>query len=357
VISGRQASARRAALLLLLPAAAAVWSLTPQHSGTASDLRGVSAPGRGVVWASGTKGTFLRSTDSGATWSAAQIKGAEELDFRDVEAFDAQNAVLLAAGEGPRSRLYKTQDGGASWTMTFQNPDPKGFFDALAFWDRGRGLALGDPVDGRFALFATQDSGSSWKRIGPDGIPPALPGEGAFAASGTCLVAGPSGRAWFGTGGGGGSARVFRSEDGGQSWKAAPTSLPADTPSSGVFSLAFWDALHGVAVGGDYKKPGGPAAGIARTEDGGASWVAVATPPPLDRFLSAVVVVPGTDPPLLVATGPEVSAFSKDGGRSWVAGEGGFNALAFEGPGAGWAVGPAGRIGRFPAVVSAGSRR
>lgn len=347
---------RRAALVLLLPGAASLWSFTAQVSGTASDLRGVSAPGRGVVWASGTCGTFLRSADAGASWRAAQVPGAEELDFRDVEAFDAAHAVLLSAGEGPRSRLYRTEDAGASWTMAFQNPDPTGFFDAMAFWDRRRGLALGDPVDGRFALFATQDSGSSWKRIGPDALPPALPGEGAFAASGTCLVAGPEGRAWFGTGGGGGLSRVFRSEDGGRSWRAAATTIPAATASSGVFSLAFWDARHGVAVGGDYKKPRGPSAAIARTEDGGASWIEVTARPPLDRFLSAVAVVPGSHPPLLVATGPDVSAFSQDGGKSWTAGEGGYNAVAFEGPGAGWAVGPSGRIGRFPALLSASPR-
>ena len=82
------------------------------------------------------------------------------------------------------------------------NPDPKGFLDALAFWDADHGLALGDPVEGRFVILATDDGGKTWIRIPPGGMPAALPGEGAFAASGTCLVVQGDRNAWFGTGAG-----------------------------------------------------------------------------------------------------------------------------------------------------------
>ncbi len=283
------------------------------------------------------------------------MPGADGLDFRDVEAFDGEDVWLMSAGQGALSRVERSRDGGARWSLALQNSDPKGFYDAIALWDRQRGLVLGDPVDGRFVVEITNDGGGHWRGTEPSAMPAALPGEGAFAASGTCLIVGPHDRAWFGTGGGG-TARVFRSKDGGRTWSVGATPLPAATPSSGIFSLAFWDDSHGIAVGGDYRTPRGGSF-IARTSDAGESWTSVIPAPPLDRFLSAVTVVPGSRPPILIAVGPEISAWSSDGGTNWSASNEGYNALSFAGGGAGWAVGPAGRVGRFPTSISSGWRR
>ncbi|HEX4594813.1 MAG TPA: hypothetical protein VH157_11090, partial [Bryobacteraceae bacterium] len=174
-------------------------------SGVTASLRGVSAINDRVVWASGTRGTYLQTTDGGATWRAATVPGAETLDFRDVHAVDARVAYLLASGPGDKSRIYKTADSGVHWTLQFTNPDPKGFFDALAFWDARHGIVLGDPVEGEFVILTTADAGEHWVR---QHTPRALPNEGAFAASGTCLIARGLHEAWFATGGPGG-ARVF----------------------------------------------------------------------------------------------------------------------------------------------------
>jgi photosystem II stability/assembly factor-like uncharacterized protein len=171
---------------------------TPQISNTKAGLRGLHVVSQQVVWASGTKGTFLLTTDGGENWRSGSVPGAESLDFRDIEAFDAQTAYLLSSGSGPASRIYRTRDGGHNWKLLFTNPDAAGFFDALAFWDQLHGILLGDPVSGRFTVFTTSDGGESWIR---QQTPPALPDEGAFAASGTCLVVQRKGEAWFGTGG------------------------------------------------------------------------------------------------------------------------------------------------------------
>src|SRR5687768_6954939 len=88
-----------------------------QSSGTTARLRGVSAVSATVAWASGGDGVYLKTTDGGATWKAATVSGAEALDFRDVEAFDADTAYLLSIGEGERSRIYKTTDGGRHWRL------------------------------------------------------------------------------------------------------------------------------------------------------------------------------------------------------------------------------------------------
>ena len=157
------------------------------------------------------------------------------LDFRDVHAVDAEAAYLLSSGPGDASRIYKTTDMATSWMMQLTNPDPKGFLDAIAFFDADHGLAFGDPVEGRFSLFRTADGGKTSPR--PSGqLPPALPGEGAFAASGTCLVVNRGQNAWFATGGA--VSRVFRSTDRGGFWSVAETPVLAGSPS--------WDPLAGI---------------------------------------------------------------------------------------------------------------
>src|SRR5215207_10339266 len=206
-------------LFLVICAADARAQWVAQTSGTTVRLRGVSAVSARVAWASGANGTYARTSDGGRTWAAGVVPGAEELDFRDVHAFDAETAYLLAIGEGERSRIYKTNDGGRNWTLQFQNRRAGAFYDCIAFWDARRGLAMSDPVDGRFLVLRTEDGGRNWKEIGASGMPPALAGEGGFAASGTCVAVAGKTDAWFGTGGPEGP-RVFRSADGGRKWAA-----------------------------------------------------------------------------------------------------------------------------------------
>jgi photosystem II stability/assembly factor-like uncharacterized protein len=325
----------------------------PQASGTSVRFRGVSAVSASVAWASGSHGTFARTEDGGRTWTAAVVPGAEDMDFRDVEAFDARTAYLLSVGAGARSRIYKTTDGGRTWALQFKNLDPAAFFDAMAFWDEQSGIVVGDPIEGRFTIVRTFDGGLTWIDVPPRNVPPALPGEAAFAASGTCLVTQGARRAWFGTGGAS-EARVFRSTDRGFTWSAAVTPVVAGTSSAGIFSLAFADADAGVAAGGDYRKEGEPGDNLAVTADGGASWTAP-DPARLRGFRSAVAFVPGSGRAWLLAVGPAGTDLSLDRGRTWLALDGpGFHALSLAAPGGGWAVGEDGRIARLAGLSASG---
>jgi photosystem II stability/assembly factor-like uncharacterized protein len=331
-----------AAVMLALGESPALAQWRTQTTGTEADpnFRGLSAVSATVAWASGTKGSYRRTVDGGKTWAAGTVAGAEKFDFRDVEAFGESTAYLLSAGPGGESRIYKTTDAGKTWVLQFQNSDPDGFFDAIAFWDESHGIALGDPVKGRFQLITTDDGGKNWKLLEARDLPPALPKEGAFAASGTCLVTHGDNDVWFATGGAK-VGRVFHSADRGRTWTVAETPVAAGAESAGIFSIAFRDREHGIAVGGDYKKETETGATAAITADGGKTWTLIDKALP---YRSAVAWAKDR----WVAVGPTGSNVSTDDGKTWKAlDEEKYNSVAFVQTGEGWASGPHGRIAKF----------
>jgi photosystem II stability/assembly factor-like uncharacterized protein len=337
-------------------AANAQW--VEQQSGTTVRFRGVSAVSARTAWASGDRGTFARTVDGGQTWRAETVKGAEELDFRDVDAFDERTAYLLSIGEGEKSRIYKTTDGGQNWTLQFVNKNPKAFFDAMAFWDKDHGIAMSDPVNGRFLLITTSDGGRTWKEVAPEKIPAALTGEAAFAASGTCITVEGKSHVWFGTGGGA-EARVFRSTDRGRNWTVTSTPITSGKASRGIFSVAFMDNLRGVIVGGDYEQEALTTANVAVTTDGGQTWKAVTNKFPAG-YRSGVSYLTGKRRAALVAVGPSGTDYSTDYGLTWTnIGQLGFHSVSFarRGEAAGWAVGEAGRIAKYVGSLPSEQRR
>ena len=319
------------------------WILHPAN--TDASLRGLSAINDRIAYASGSQGTVVFTTDAGAHWTKPVIPGAGGLDFRDIEVVDERTVYLMSAGPGVQSRVYKSADGGLNWNLVLNNPDALGFFDAIAFWDRDRGLLIGDPVDGKFVLMRTLDGGDSWQRIAP----PANPGEGAFAASGTSLIVRPGGRAWFATGGQTG-ARVFRSTDYGVTWRAAQTAVRHDDAAAGIFSIAFRDDLHGIAVGGNYTKAEDDRDNLAITTDGGRTWTVPSGGIRPKGFRSAVVFLGNGD---ALTTGPSGTESSSDQGHTWES----FSAEGFHSlSAAGWASGAKGRIAMLRLAPKSGTQ-
>ncbi|MBB4704191.1 oxidoreductase [Sphaerisporangium siamense] len=317
------------------------WRLTP--TGSTARLRGLSPVNGRVAWASGSLGTVLRTGDGGGHWTASGPPGTADLEFRDIEAFDARTAVVLSIGEGEASRVYRTEDGGRTWAETFRNDEPRAFYDCMAFFDRRHGLAMSDPVDGRFRVLSTDDGGRSW-RVLSAGMPEALPGEAGFAASGQCLVTAGDRDVWLASGGGARS-RVFHSRDRGRTWKVSDTPIPAGDPARGVFALAFRDPRHGIAVGGDYRAGQASPSAAAVTEDGGATWRPAAEPPAAYR--SGVTWLPWA-PFAAVAVGPAGSDVTLSAGARWRAFDGGsFDTVACTPDLSCWASGEQGRVARL----------
>lgn len=317
------------------------WQLKP--TGVDARLRGLSVVSGSVAWVSGSAGTVLRTVDGGRSWRNVSPPGTTDLQFRDIEAFDARNAVALSIGEGEASRIYTTSDGGAHWREAFRNDDPRAFYDCAAFYDRRRGLALSDPVDGRFRILATRDGGRSWQVQPGAGMPAALDGEFAFAASGTCLIT-LGQHAWFATGGGA-QARVFHSGNGGRSWQVAATPVKSG-PSAGIYSLAFRSARHGLAIGGDFATPETAPDALALTGDGGRSWKLAGAGAP-GEYRSGAAWLPYLHR-VALAVGPTGSDVTVDGGRTWREFDAGsFDSVQCARDGACWASGEQGRVARL----------
>ena len=308
-----------------------------------SNLRGVcvvaesSADEVVTIWASGSQGAVVRSTDSGKSWKTLHIPEAESLDFRGVQAFNANTAYVMSSGEGPQSRIYKTMDGGKNWKLQYQGGQKAFFLDALICEDEKHCAALSDPVDGKFVILANTD-GEHWTELSRENMPVALPKEGAFAASNSSLcVEGKD--IHFGTGGP--AARVFASRDFGQTWTMAETPIVSGNASSGIFSL-FCDERTIVAVGGDYQDPARAYKNAAVSRDGGKTWELAAQPP--GGYRSAIGKYNGG----YVAVGPTGTETSVDGLQWNFIGKVNFNAYAFPvSGGAAWAVGPHGAVARF----------
>jgi photosystem II stability/assembly factor-like uncharacterized protein len=309
-------------------------------------LIGISIVDESVVWVSGSRGSWARTTDGGTSWRTGVVAGADSLQFRDVHAIDADNAFLLSIGPGEQSRIYRTKDAGATWTLQFRNAEPRAFFDCFGFWDPASGIAISDSFDGRFLLIETTDFGARWTPVPPDRLPAASEGEGAFASSGTCLVVHGDSTAWIGTGASAGGARVLRTTNRGRSWTVAETPI-VKGGSAGITTLTFRDAQHGAALGGDIAQADGATDNVAITRDGGLTWELGGRPP----FTGAVYGsswVPRAPSPTLVAVGPTGLGYSVDGGRTWMP----FDTLnhwgvSFIAPDRGWAVGPNGRVTRL----------
>lgn len=315
-------------------------SLQEMISNTTQRLQAVSAVSDKVVWASGTGGTFVVTKDGGRTWKAGKVAGADSLEFRDVQAISDKEAFLLSSGPGNRSRIYRTIDAGENWQLQFINTKPEGFYDCFAFWDRNSGIAFSDNVDGKFPVMRTENGGQRWTEL--TNLPEATKGEGAFAASGTCVATWGSKSAWIATGAGT-SARLLYTTDRGETWKSISTPIVQGTSTTGHTSIGFRTELIGLAVGGDIGDTSRVTDNVIMTRDGGMTWT-VGGKLSFSGAAYGFDYVPGTNG-AAVAVGPNGASLTADDGQTWRAIDNqSYWSVAFGSNRTGYMVGPRGRI-------------
>ena len=273
-------------------------------------FRGLCEVDKKVVWASGSGGSFARTTDGGGYWQVGKIPGAENIDFRDIEAFNENTAIVFGI-ESP-AKFYKTADGGRTWKLVYEN-DTKGiFFSAAHFPNPKEGFALSDPVDGKFFIVQTRDGGDTWTMLNEQSFPVAIEGEGIFAASGTNITTTDDKKIIFVTGCT--AARIFSSIDAGKSWSYVDSPFKSGAGSDGIFSIAMKDKRQGIIVGGDYTKEDTAETNAAITADGGKSWKLIEKNKP-SGFRECVKYLGGSD--TVITVGPNGSDISYDGGKNF----------------------------------------
>ena len=363
------------AILAASPSTHAQWTL--ETSNTTADLRGIHSIGGGVAWASGTNGTVLRTEDGGYVWQSCTVPpGGEKLDFRGIQAFDANTAIVMSSGPGDQSRLYKTTDGCHSWKLAATNPDKKGFWDSVQTGDandplrkndeRERALVLGDSVDGELRLWEWKEGREERElELLYEIKGKSQPEEGSFAASNSVLQIARTAQidpVWK-------FAVRFASETADKSYfsilriertdecepcreetSRVETPMAQNSKSAGIFSFDFRTDLIGVAVGGDYVKPKATTKTAATTSDGGMLWRLATTLP--QGYRSAVAYEPAFK--TWITVGPNGTDVSTDDGKNWRAlrpdearheapdADRNWNALSLP-----FVVGPHGRIGKL----------
>jgi photosystem II stability/assembly factor-like uncharacterized protein len=267
-----------------------------------ASLRGLSPVSDRVCWASGSNGTWLKTTDGGESWEHGVIADLDTVDFRSIHAFDEFNAVAASAGQP--AVIYLTSDGGKSWEKVHEE-GPSAFFDGISFLDKKRGYVIGDPVNGNWMILETLDGGESWKAL--SNSPQAESGEAAFAASASSLIA-TKGGLIFGTGGSVSNLHFYDFES--KTWEKEKTPILQGEPSQGIFAITQVNDKV-IAVGGDYTKLDQRERSAVMLKD------RIFESPEIlpSGFRSGVVFY--EDKNQLVAVGPSGSDFSLDQGITW----------------------------------------
>lgn len=295
-------------VLLVITQLSNAQKVTIMDSSSKASIRGLSVVDNKIIWISGSKGTVGKSLDGGKTWTYQQVKGHEKRDFRDIEAFDKNTAVIIAVAEP--AVILKTTDGGNSWKEVYRNEKKGMFLDAMEFWNFNSGIVLGDPIDGKMFVARTFDGGNTWKELPSEKLPEVVTGEACFAASGTNIRALDLDEACFVTGGM--KSRFFS--------KGKPTELDIiqGKETTGANSVAIYDwkkrkgGKHIYIVGGDFAADTSSYKNSIYSQDGGNTWMTPATPP--KGYKSSVEYVGKSN---LISCGTSGVDISKDGGNNW----------------------------------------
>jgi len=278
------------------------------NTGVNTSIRGLSVVNNNVVWVSGSNGMVGKSSNAGKNWKWMTVKGFERNDFRDIEAFDANTAIIMAIADP--SYILKTTDGGETWKVVYENKTRGMFLDAMEFRDPLNGMVIGDPVDGRFFMARTNNGGNSWKELPADERFVADSGEAFFAASGTnlrCLY-----NQSLVLASGGKNSRLFYDKT------ILDVPMTKGKESAGTFSVAVFDnfkkgkANKIIIVGGDYTADSLIENNCFVSINGGKTWDRPKTPP--HGYRSCVEFL---NKETIVTCGINGIDYSYDGGKNF----------------------------------------
>ncbi len=271
-------------------------------SNNAISIRGLCTVDDNIIWASGSRGTVARSINGGKSFEWIKVKGYEQRDFRDIEAFDKNTAIIIAV-DTP-AIILKTIDGGITWKKVFEDKRAGMFLDAMSFWNSNSGIVVGDPIDGKLFIARTFDGGTTWRGLPQANYPAAEKGEAMFAASGTNVALLNKQEAVFVTGGA--LSRLFIRDE------KIVLPIIQGQEFTGANSIAVYDEKNMVIVGGDFTKDTGRFQNCIIIRDKGRTFISPVTPP--FGYRSCVSFISKQH---LITCGTTGVDISEDGGMNW----------------------------------------
>jgi photosystem II stability/assembly factor-like uncharacterized protein len=225
-----------------------------------------------------------KSTDAGRTWTHLGLRDAQQIPNIAVDPRNPNRLFVAALGHpyGPNAErgIYRSLDGAKTFEQVLSKDENTG----------GNDVDL-DPTNPD-VVYATM-----WEER-----------QGPWENS-----------VWAGTGGG-----IFKSTDGGSTWKPLTNGLPAVVQANLSISPANPKRLFAAVAGYDAPGTSGDrgAAGIYRSDDAGESWTRITTDPrPAGRIGGGDLPIPLPHPknPDIVIMPSTVSWKSVDGGKTWAA--------------------------------------
>ncbi|MEO7166135.1 MAG: hypothetical protein ABI787_02725 [Spartobacteria bacterium] len=211
-----------------------------------------------------------RSTDGGGTWNNVGLKESRAIARIVVHPTKPEVAYVAAMGhlwkDGGERGLYKTVDGGKTWKLVLQAPSPN---DART----GCGDVVLDPANPEIlyaALYARQRTAWSFAY-------------GVTATNGQDV------------------GGIFKSSDGGATWKKCAGGLPALTGRIGLAVsaskpktvMAIVQSDEGGAS--DIRDIHSRRGGVFRSDDGGEKWTRMSDINPRSFYFSQIRIDPAND--------------------------------------------------------------
>ncbi len=274
-------------------------ALTEKESIVSAGAVAVAPSNAKIVWlgtgeandrnSAGWGNGVYRSTDGGSTWTHAGLDKSRTIARIAVHPANPDIAYVAVPGDlwtpSADRGLYKTTDGGKTWNAVLQAPSEK---DKVGAGDVA--LDPSNPEVVYAALYARRRT--PW----------------SFAA-------GPDASDGKDEGG------VFRSADGGATWKKLTSGLPAAT---GRVGLAVYPKNSKIVYAVVQSFEGGTAniddvtsksGGVFRSDDGGDTWVRRSNLDPRPFYFSQIRVDPQDDQKVYVLG--FMLHVSEDGGKTW----------------------------------------
>jgi photosystem II stability/assembly factor-like uncharacterized protein len=281
-----------------------------------------------------------KSTDAGKTWTHLGLPDSQMIAMIDVSPRDPNRLFVAVLGHpyGPSTErgIFRSTDGGTSFEKVLYKDeytsgndvridpgDPNVVYAAL--WQQQQGFIEGGGFGGNAdqntgGLFKSTDGGTTWKPM-TQGLPPVLQANLTISLSNPkvlyAIVAGVAGAG--GGRAGGGTTGIYKTTDGGDHWLLAARGAEASgtrTPDPRPLARIGGGDLPTLTV--DPKDPNvvySCSVVFWRTEDGGVTWSAVRGAPGGDDYQKAWINPNDTN--IIVAVSDQGAVISGNRGVSW----------------------------------------